>query len=65
MAFKDREKELAYIKKYQSEKYDHINLMAPKGTKKDIQAAASLKNMSMSSFILYCIKKEVDRMKAD
>lgn len=63
MAFKEKEKELSYIAKYQKENYDRITIMAPKGTKEDIQAASKLKNMSLSAFALDAINKEIERMK--
>lgn len=34
MAFKNKEKELAYIAQYQKDNYDRITVMSPKGTKK-------------------------------
>ena len=63
MAFKNKEKELAYITKYQKDNYDRITVMSPKGTKEKLKAAATLKNMKLSEFVLYCVNKELDRMK--
>ena len=63
MAFKNKEKELAYIAQYQKDNYDRITVMSPKGTKEKLIAAATLKNMKLSEFVLYCVNKELDRMK--
>ena len=63
MAFKDKRKGNEYIYNYQKEHYDRFNIMAPKGTKEEIRTAASLKNMTMSEFVLDCIQKELNRMK--
>ena len=64
MAFKDREKSLSYIAQYQKDNYDRITVMAPKGTKGELKAAAALKNMNLSEFILDCVNKELKRMKS-
>ena len=63
MAFKDKGKELSYIAQYQKDNYDRITVMAPKGTKRQIKAAAELKNMKLSAFVLDCVEKELERMK--
>ena len=63
MAFKDREKELSYIAKYQKENYDRITVMAPKGKKEEYRKAADFKNMKLSAFVLDCVEKELERMK--
>jgi len=62
MAFKEREKELSYIAQYQKDKYDRITVMSPKGTKEKVKAAATLKGMSSSEFVLNCINKELKEM---
>lgn len=62
MAFKEKEKELSYIAQYQKDNYDRITVMAPKGTKEKIKAAATLKSMSLSEFVLYCTKKELEKI---
>ncbi len=64
MAFKEKEKELSYIAQYQKDNYDRITVMAPKGTKEDIKAAAKLKKKSLSEFVLECVNKELETMKA-
>ena len=63
MAFKDKGKELSYIAQYQKDNYDRITVMAPKETKCQIKAAAELKNMKLSAFVLDCVEKELERMK--
>lgn len=62
MAFKERKKELSYIAQYQKENYDRITVMSPKGTKEKVKAAATLKGMSVSEFVLNCINKELEEM---
>lgn len=63
MAFKEKGKELSYIAQYQKDNYDRITVMAPKGTKDDLKAAAAFKNMKLSEFVLDCVNKELERMK--
>jgi uncharacterized protein (DUF1778 family) len=63
MAFKEKEKELSYIAQYQKEKYDRITVMSPKGTKEKVKAAATIRGMSSSEFVLHCINKELEEMK--
>lgn len=63
MAFREKEKELSYIAQYQKDKYDRITVMSPKGTKEKLKAAATLRNMSVSEFVLYCVTKELEKMK--
>lgn len=62
MAFKERKKELSYIAQYQKKNYDRITVMSPKGTKEKVKAAATLKGMSSSEFVLNCINKELKEM---
>ena len=64
MAFKEKEKELSYIAQYQKDNYDRITVMAPKGTKDQIKAAAELKGVKTSAFVLECVQKELERMKS-
>nr|DAH34907.1 MAG TPA: Transcriptional regulator, RHH-like, CopG [Bacteriophage sp.] len=37
--------------------------MSPKGTKEKLKAAATLRNMSVSEFVLSCVTKELEKMK--
>ena len=64
MAFKDKGKELSYIAQYQKDNYDRITVMAPKGTKEQVRAAAELKGLKISAFVLECVQKELERMKS-
>ena len=64
MAFKEKEKELSYIAQYQKDNYDRITVMAPKGTKDQIKAAAELKGVKTSAFVLECVRKELERMRS-
>lgn len=64
MAFREKEKGLSYIAQYQKDKYDRITVMSPKGTKEKLKAAATLKNMTLSEFVLDCVTKELNKMKA-
>ena len=63
MAFRERGKELSYIAQYQKDNYDRITVMSPKGTKQKLKAAATLRNMSISEFVLSCVTKELEKMK--
>ena len=63
MAFRDRGKELSYIAQYQKDNYDRITVMSPKGTKEKLKAAATLRNMSVSEFVLSCVTKELEKLK--
>ena len=63
MAFRKRGKELSYIAQYQKDNYDRITVMSPKGTKEKLKAAATLRNMSISEFVLSCVTKELEKMK--
>ena len=62
VAFKDKQKELSYIAQYQKDNYDRLTIMAPKGTKEQVKAAATLRGMTMSEFALSCISKELEKM---
>ncbi len=63
MAFKEKKKSLSYIAQYQKENYDRITVMAPKGTKEKVKAAATVRGLSASEFVLQCINKELENMK--
>lgn len=63
MAFREKGKELSYIAQYQKDNYDRITVMSPKGTKEKLKAAATLRNMSVSEFVLSCVTKELEKMK--
>lgn len=63
MAFREIGKELSYIAQYQKDNYDRITVMSPKGTKEKLKAAATLRNMSVSEFVLSCVTKELEKMK--
>ena len=63
MAYREKERELSYIAQYQKDKYDRITVMSQKGTKEKLKAAATLKNMSVSEFVLNCVTKELEKMK--
>lgn len=63
MAFKDKEKGFDYINNYQKENYDRITVMAAKGKKEEYKAAAKLKGVSLSAFVMECVDNEIERMK--
>ena len=63
MAFTDKQAAFNYVNQYQKEKYDRITVMADKGKKAEYQAAAKLKGMSLSAFIMYCVDEKIDSMK--
>lgn len=63
MAFKEKDKELSYIAKYQKDNYDRITVMADKGKKAEYQAAAKIKGMSLSTFVMACVDEKLEKMK--
>lgn len=63
MAFTDKQAAFDYINQYQKEKYDRITIMAKKGKKAKYQAAAQLKGMKLSSFIMACVDEKIEAMK--
>lgn len=63
MAYAKKEDAIAYVNKYQREKYDRITVMAAKGKKEEYEAAAKFKRMKLSAFVQYCVEKELERMK--
>lgn len=63
MAFTDKQAAFKYVNDYQKDKYDRITVMATKGKKQDYQAAAKLKGMSLSSFIMGCVDEKIKEMK--
>jgi preprotein translocase subunit Sss1 len=63
MAFIDKKAAFDYVNQYQKEKYDRITVMAVKGKKEEYQAAAKLKGMSLSAFIMSCVDEKIETMK--
>lgn len=63
MAFTDKKAAIKYVNEYQQEKYDRITVMAKKGKKAQYQAAAKLKGMTLSSFIMSCVDEKIENMK--
>lgn len=51
------------VNRYQKEKYDRITVMASKGKKAEYQAAAKLKGMSLSAFVMQCVDDKIAEMK--
>lgn len=63
MAFADKKAAFDYVNQYQKEKYDRITIMASKGKKAEYQAAAKLKGLSLSAFIMQCVDEKIEGMK--
>lgn len=63
MTFTDKKAAFDYINAYQKEKYDRITVMAEKGKKAEWQAAAKLKGMSLSAFVMQCVEEKIEEMK--
>jgi len=63
MAYKDKAKAIEHVNRYQKEKYDRITVMATKGKKEEWKAAAALKGLALSAFVMDCVEKEISRMK--
>ena len=63
MAYKDKKVAFQKVNEYQKENYDRITVMASKGSKEKWRQAAAVKDMSLSSFVMDCVEKEISRMK--
>lgn len=63
MAFTDKQAAFNYVNQYQKENYDRITIMAKKGKKAEYQAAAQLKGMKLSAFIMSCVDEKIESMK--
>ncbi len=63
MAFTNKKAAFDYVNAYQKEKYDRITVMAQKGKKAEYQAAAKLKGISLSAFIMECVDEKIQEMK--
>lgn len=62
MAYKKTDKLIKYNNDYNKTNYDRINLMVAKGKKEVIQVAAQAQGMSVNSFIIGAIDKELERL---
>lgn len=63
MAYKNRQDAYNNINKYQKENYDRITVMASKGKKAEYQAAAKLKGLSLSAFVMQCVDEKIEELK--
>ena len=63
MAFTNKKAAFDYVNAYQKEKDDRITVMAQKGKKAEYQAAAKLKGISLSAFIMECVDEKIQEMK--
>lgn len=63
MAYKNKQDMYNNVNRYQKEKYDRITVMASKGKKAEYQAAARLKGMSLSAFVMQCVDDKIAEMK--
>ena len=64
MAYKDKARKTAYQNQFIKTAYDRINLLVSKGKKEVIQAAAQALGLSVNSFIVGAIDKELERLEA-
>lgn len=62
MAYKDKARKTAYQNQFIKTAYDRINLLVSKGKKEVIQAAAQARGVSVNSFIVELIDKELERL---
>ncbi len=62
MAFTDKQAAFRYVNEYQKQKYDRITVMADKGKKEQYQAAAKLRGMSLSAFVMQCVDDKIAEM---
>ena len=63
MAFIDKKAAFDYVNAYQKKKYDRITVMAEKGKKDEYQAAAKLKGLPLSAFVMQCVDEKIEEMK--
>lgn len=63
MAYKNKEDMYRSVNRYQKENYDRITLMATKGKKEEYRAAAKLKGVPLSRFIMDCVDEKIENMK--
>jgi uncharacterized protein (DUF1778 family) len=62
MAYKNKQDMYNNVNAYQKANYDRITVMAAKGKKAKYQAAAKLKNVSLSQFIMDCVDEKINDM---
>lgn len=62
MAYKDKARKTAYQNQFIKTAYDRINLLVAKGKKEVIQSAAQALGLSVNSFIVGAIDKELERL---
>lgn len=54
--------QIKYQNEYNKQKYDRITIMAPKGKKEELQAAAKACGMkSVNEFILAAVEEKIDK----
>ena len=63
MAFTDKKEAYRYVNNYQKKNYDRITVMAAKGKKEEYKAAAKLKGLTLSAFIMECVDDKIKEMK--
>lgn len=63
MAYKNKQDAYNNINKYQKENYDRITVMASKGKKAEYQAAAKIKGLSLSAFVMQCVDEKIAELK--
>ncbi len=61
MAYKDREKMIAYNNQYNAGKYDRVTLMLPIGDKAIIKAHADKRRESINAFLKRAISETMQR----
>jgi len=63
VAYKNKQDAYNNINKYQKENYDRITVMASKGKKAEYQAAAKIKGLSLSAFVMQCVDEKIAELK--
>ena len=48
--------------RWQAKNRERINMLFPKGTRKELQEAADVLGVSMSEFVRQAIREKIDRM---
>ena len=61
MAYKDRTKLISYNNQYNTEKYDRVTVMLPKGGKENLKTHAAARGESVNAFLQRAIQETMER----
>lgn len=63
MAYKNKAQAIAYINKYNAEKYDRVTVMLPRGEKEAVKEHATAQGEKVNTFIARAIRETMERDK--